>query len=155
MELNQGDQKVERPERVAVVDASVAAKWFVEEEFTDQALKMVEDYERRRVDLRSVELMPFEVMNALRYNPEMGRAEIERAGDALSRFKIAQYPLLGDLKTLCLEAAYRYGLTVYDASYLSLSRFLDTELYTADKRFIEKTRGEKKVRHIREYGKRG
>lgn len=135
-----------------VVDASVAAKWFVEEEFTEEALRMVKDYQERRVDLRSVQLMPFEVMNALRYNPKLGQTEIEKAGDALSRFKIALYPLLGDLAPLCLSAAHRYGLTVYDASYVSLSRLLDSELYTADGRLIEKTRGAEKVRHVRDYG---
>ncbi len=97
--------------------------------------------------------MPFEVMNALRYNPELGQTEIEKAGDALSRFKIALYPLLGDLKSLCLRTAYKYGLTVYDASYISLSQLLGSELYTADGKLIEKARGDEKVFHIREYGR--
>jgi predicted nucleic acid-binding protein len=143
---------VERPAKVVVVDASVAAKWFVEEEFTDQALKMVKDYEEMRVDLRSVQLMPFEVMNALRYNTDLGQTEIQKAGDALSRFNVALYPVLGDLAPLCLRAAYKYGLTVYDASYVSLSQLLDSELYTADGKLIAKTRREEKVRHIRDYG---
>ncbi len=39
MGLDEGDQKVERPKKIVDVDASVAAKWFVEEEFTGQALK--------------------------------------------------------------------------------------------------------------------
>lgn len=69
MGLDVGDKEVERPEKIAVVDASVAVRWFVEEEFTRQALAMADDYQARKVDLRSTQLLPFEVLNALRYNP--------------------------------------------------------------------------------------
>lgn len=96
-------------------------------------------------------MMPFEVLNALRYNPELGETEIEKAADALSRLRIALYPVLGDLKELCMKAAFKHGLSVYDASYLSLSRLLNSSLYTADEKFIAKTKGEGTVRHIREY----
>lgn len=60
---------MERPQEIAVVDASVAVEWFVEEESTEQALAVMKDYEARRMDLRSTQLMPFEVLNAPRYNP--------------------------------------------------------------------------------------
>jgi predicted nucleic acid-binding protein len=83
---------VERPTKIVVIDASVVVKWFVEEELTNQALTLAEDYERRRVDLRSVQLMPFEVMNALRYNPELGETEVEKAGEALTRLGVALHP---------------------------------------------------------------
>jgi len=59
--------------------------------------------------------------------------------------------VLGDLKELCMKAAFKHGLSVYDASYLSLSRLLNSNLYTADEKFIAKTKGEGTVRHIREY----
>jgi predicted nucleic acid-binding protein len=142
---------VERPKKVAIVDASVAAKWFVEEQFTEDALKMVEDYEARKIDLRSTQLMPFEVLNALRYNPEMGRSEIGKAGEALQQFRIALYPILGELKTLCLSAAFKHGLTVYDASYLALGQLLHSNVYTTDMKFISKTKRENTVHHVKEY----
>jgi predicted nucleic acid-binding protein len=142
---------VERPTKILVIDASVVVKWFVEEEFTSQALALAEDYERRRIDLRSVQLMPFEVMNALRYNPELGETEVEKAGEALTCFGVALYPILQDLHTLALRCAYRYGLTVYDASYLSLAQFLTCDLYTADKKFIERTKGQTAVHDVGDY----
>ncbi len=151
MGFDERDKKVERPKKVAVIDASVAVKWFVEEEFTMQALSMIEDYEKRYVDIRSTQLLPFEVLNALRYNPELVDTEVEKAAEALSRMKIALYPVLGDLEELCVKAAFKHGLTVYDASYLALSRLLNRELYTADEKLITKTKGEGTVRHIRDY----
>jgi len=82
----------------------------------------------------------------------VGQTELENAGDALMRFRMALYPLLGDLKTICLTLAYLYGLTVYDASYLALGKLLSGDVYTADGKFIEKTKkGEVALRHIGEY----
>lgn len=143
---------MERPKKIVLVDASVVTKWFVEEEHTQEALRMRDDYRRGAIDLRSTQLMPFEVLNALRYNSELGQREIERAGEALSRFKMALYPLLDDLKTLCVRIALAHGMTIYDASYVSLSQFLDRELYTADEKLLAKAQGESQaVRHLREY----
>jgi predicted nucleic acid-binding protein len=134
-----------------VVDASVGVKWFVDEESTDHALRLAKDYEARAVDIRSTQLFPFEVLNTLRYNPDMGNAEVERAGEALSRLRIALYPILGELKSACLKKAYERGMTVYDASYVALGELLGSGVYTADAKMLDKTRGEGKVHHIRDY----
>ena len=144
---------MERTKEVVVIDASVAVKWFVQEEFTDKALALAEDYRDRRVDLRSTQLMPFEVLNALRYNPEMGKKEVEKAGEALARLKISLYPVLGELSPLCLKAAMDHGLTVYDASYISLGRLLGCPVYTADVKLMDKTREVGSLHHISEYAR--
>jgi predicted nucleic acid-binding protein len=151
MGLHRRDKKVERPTKIVVIDASVVVKWFVEEELTNQALTLAEDYETRRVDLRSVQLMPFEVMNALRYNPELGETEVEKAAEALTRLGVALHPILQDLHSLSLRCAYRYGLTIYDASYLALAQFLNCDLYTADKKLIERTKGETAIHDVGDY----
>jgi predicted nucleic acid-binding protein len=65
-----------------VVDASVVIKWYVEEAYSVQALKIFEDYSDGKLDLLSVQLMPFEVLNALQYNLSMGVRDIERAGES-------------------------------------------------------------------------
>ena len=112
---------------------------------------MADDYQARKADLRSTQLLPFEVLNALRYNPEMGLSEIAKAGDALSRFGIGLHPLLGELKDACLKAAFERGLTVYDASYLSLGELLGCKVYTADAKLLEKTGDEGTVCHVKDY----
>lgn len=50
-----------------------------------------------------------------------------------------------------MRTAARYGLTVYDASYLSLSRLLNGDLYTVDEKFISKAKGGATAHHIGEY----
>lgn len=67
------------------------------------------------------------------------------------RLKLALYPILGDLRDSCIRIALKYGLTVYDASYVSLSRLLNSELYTADEKLISKAKREATVHHITEY----
>ncbi len=141
-----------REKVIIVVDASVIVKWFVDEDYTKHALKMMEDYIRGTIDIWSTQLMPFEVLNALRYNQELGQEEIDRAASALSRFKIALYPILDELADLSVQYAFKHGLTIYDGSYLALSKAFDKELYTADERMLTKVSGkEKRIAHLKEY----
>ena len=144
---------MEKSKKIVVVDASVVAKWFIDEEYTGEALKMREDYKNGVVDIWSTQLMPFEVLNALRYNPEFSQKEIEKAANALSRYRIALYPLLNDLRESCVRIALKYGITIYDASYISLGYHLNKELYTADEKLLTKIGKdeEEAVHHIREY----
>ena len=150
MGFNEGDHALERKEKVIIADASVIVKWFVQERFTEEALKIRDDYRRRLVDIRSTSLLPFEVLNALRYNPELGQKEIEKAGNALSRYNMALYPLIDGYLGLCAEVAFKYGITLYDASYVALSLTLDRELYTADEKLIRKVQ-DKRLLHVSQY----
>ncbi len=143
---------MERSKKIIVIDASVVAKWFIDEEYTGEALKIREDYKNGVVDLWSTQLMPFEVMNALRYNPEFSQKDVEKAANALSRYRIALYPLLNDLREPCVRSALKYGITVHDASYVALGQILNKELYTADEKLLAKIgKDEEAVHHIREY----
>ena len=142
---------MERATEVIIVDASVVVKWFVEEEDTEKALKLREDYRNGRIDLWSTELMPFEVLNALRYNPQIGIKEIRRAVKALSGYRVALHPILDELGELCVASALKYGVSVYDSSYISLSILFDKTLYTADDRLVAKAKGVNTLHHISEY----
>ena len=66
MEFHRGNKEMERPGNI-VLDASVVVKWFVDEE-PDISLQLLEDYLNGKVTLYSVQLMPYEVINAHRYN---------------------------------------------------------------------------------------
>src|SRR5437867_337897 len=56
----------------AVVDASVATKWYLPEADTDAALLLRESHLNGDVRLVSPDLMVYEVANALRYHPRAG-----------------------------------------------------------------------------------
>lgn len=142
---------MEKAKEVVVFDASAVVKWFVDEEHTEQALRIRADYRDGKIDPWSTQLMPFEVLNALRYNPELGAQELVRAATALSTYRIALYPILDELKELCVTNALKYGVTIYEAAYLSLSELLHRKFYTADDNLLIKTKDVETIHHVREY----
>jgi predicted nucleic acid-binding protein len=140
---------VARAEKI-VVDASVAFKWFVEEQDSGSARRMAEDYGGGRIDIASVELLPFEVLNALRYAPDTGVEDLKTAALALDKLGLDLRPLRDELSVRCMENALRYGISVYDSAYLSLGEIDDVRVYTADLKLIRKVGGGV-LRHISGY----
>ncbi|MCW3991219.1 MAG: type II toxin-antitoxin system VapC family toxin [Candidatus Bathyarchaeota archaeon] len=137
-------------EEIVVADASVVVKWFVEEEHSGDALRLRDDYADRVVDIASPDLMPYEVLNALRYNPDFGESQLVETARALEKFSLWMLPLEGDLAERCVENSLRYGISVYDSAYLSLGVVRDIPVYTADQRLIDKVRHRSLV-HISSY----
>ena len=150
MEQHRRDKEVEEL-KVVVVDASVIAKWFVEEEYSAEALKVREDYINRLIDIAVPELLPFEVLNALRFNPEFGENQLKESARALAKYGLWLFPVLGELAEKTVENAFKYGITIYDSSYLSLAMMEGKPFYTADENLIAKLKGNPYVHHIREY----
>jgi len=137
-------------EEVVVADASVVVKWFVEEEHSDDALRLRDDYVDRLVDIASPDLMPYEVLNALRYSPSFGGDNLIETIRALEKFSLMMLPLEGELAERCVENSLRYGISIYDSAYLSLGVVEDVPVYTADQRLIEKVK-HPTLRHISSY----
>ena len=134
-----------------VADASVVVKWFVEEEYSDKALDLRDDYVDRVTEIASTELLSFEVLNSLRYNPELGEQDMKECAAALEKYSLWLFPLSGTLAEKSIEKALRYGLTIYDASYMALGELKGATVYTADKKFLKKVKGLPWVRHISRY----
>jgi len=142
---------MERIEEIVVVDASVITKWFVQEEHSINALKLRDDYINRLIDIAAPELLPFEVINSLRYNPEFGEKNIKESAKALEKYSLWLFPILGKLAEKTIENALKYGITIYDSSYLSLADLESKTLYTADEKLLAKLKDNPCVRHISEY----
>ena len=125
-----------RQEKI-VVDASVAFKWYAEETWTQEARNMIDDYQNGHIDIASVALMPFEVLNALRYAPNMGVIDLQTIAESLEKLSLDLRLLEGELSEKTVENALRYGITVYDSSYLSLGELEEIPVYTADERLLK------------------
>jgi predicted nucleic acid-binding protein len=133
-----------------VVDASVAFKWFVEEQDSGAARVLAGDYGAGRVDIASVELLPFEVLNALRYAPDSGLEDLRKAAVALDKLGLDLRPLGGELAGRCVENSLRYGISVYDSAYLSLGELDGVSVYTADVKLMNRVGGDV-LKHISSY----
>jgi len=135
--------------RKIVVDASVVAKWFLEEEYSDKALQLRDDYARGLLAIAAPSLLEYEVLNALRYSGAYSARELKEIGVALNKYGFEIYELEARLKELAIEIAMENNITVYDASYIALAKQLNTVLYTADRELVNKFPNT--ALHIRQY----
>ncbi len=119
---------------LAVVDASVAVKWFLPEAGSETALALRRAHLDGRVLLHAPAFLPFEVANALRHHPLLGAGPVAAAVGHLFGVQVRLEPPAPEPLSRAVEVAYRTGLTVYDAAYLALAERLGCTLYTADER---------------------
>ena len=133
---------------MAIVDASVVIKWFANENYSKEALLLKEAYVKGLEDLSAPCILPFEVLNGLKYTYGLGEKELQEVGKILSDFQITLYPLdeiLNDTVSLSLK----YGITIYDSAYISLGKVLGEEVYTADEKLLRKVGYLPFVHHIK------
>lgn len=137
--------------KVVVVDASVIIKWFVDEEHSKKAIALRQGYIDGKLDIVCPNLLPYEVLNALRYNPESGEEHVRLAAEALKKYQLWLYPILGELAALCIKNSFAYGMSLYDSAYVSLAEYLDSTLYTADEKLLDKVGKSGKFKHISDF----
>ena len=134
-----------------VIDASVVVKWFVEEEHSRESRLLRDAYVNGLVDLAAPELLPYEVLNALKYSGAFGEDELKEAAQALDDYQLTLYSLKGRLALRAIEVAMRKGLTIYDASYVALAEALSSTMYTADEKLIGRVGEPHLIKHIVEF----
>ena len=117
-----------------VIDASVAVKWFVQEELRDEALAVRRDYIEGSIDLAAPVLIVYEVFNALRYHPTLAD-DIGKYANSLLDMQIDLRLLSPETNQLAAHLAMTEGISGYDAHYLSLAEKLYTKVITADEKF--------------------
>ena len=122
-----------------VVDASVAVKWFVDEEGSDVADALLDG----RRELHAPRLMAAEVGNALWRKVRMG--EMERAQAEIRIAAISQIAIRwADDETICSDAiriAIDLDRAIYDCMYLALAHRIGATMATADTRFANALAG--------------
>ena len=106
-----------------VLDSSIALAWVYADETTDAVLRLFDDI---RINGAWVPgLWRWEIANVLQWNVRRGRHARDFRDGALSTF--ALLPVKVDAEadrqawSSALRLADRYGLTVYDASYLEIA----------------------------------
>lgn len=118
--------------RLAVVDASVVAKWFLEVPDTEAARVLRREHIEGGTHLAAPDFIVFEVANALRYVPSAGSDLVAEHAEALIGMEMGLDPGSELSVREAVRETFRTGLTVYDAAYIALARRLDCLLYTAD-----------------------
>jgi len=117
-----------------VIDASVAAKWLVNESLSDQALSLLDP----KNELIAPDLLLPEVGNVLWKKTRSGELSSQMAVerfDALLNMGV-KVVAANALSRRALEIALETGRTVYDSLYLALAEATECRLVTADGRFV-------------------
>jgi len=122
-----------------VMDASVLIKFYVPEILSDRAERLLAKVEKQDIDLLVPDLIYLEAGNILwkkQRLKELTRSEVEEITDAVLSLPL-KIETSKSLLPLAVNIAIAYGITVYDASYLSLAKVYETTLMTADRRLVD------------------
>jgi predicted nucleic acid-binding protein len=122
-----------------VIDASVLIKFYVPEILADRAEHFLAKVEKSDIDLLAPDLIYPEAGNALwkkQRLKELTRSEVEQITDAILSLPL-KTEASKSLLPLAVDIAIAYGITVYDASYLSLAKVYETTLITADRKLVD------------------
>ncbi|MEM2123102.1 MAG: type II toxin-antitoxin system VapC family toxin [Candidatus Bathyarchaeia archaeon] len=133
---------MERASKGIVVDASVAAKWFIPEEDSDKASKILREYADRRIEIYSPDLLIYEVANLMRYRPDINGEALAENMENLFRLQLTLIPPSPDMISEAAVKAKELNLSVYDACYVVVAEALAANLVTADGELHEKCIGE-------------
>jgi predicted nucleic acid-binding protein len=119
-----------------VVDASIAVKWLVTENFWEQAVRLLDE----ELMLIAPELLFAEAGNALWAMCRRGiitKADFAEAVGVLSAAPVSVPVSMGHLATSAGSLATDLGHPVYDCFYLALAVQEQLPVVTADRRFYE------------------
>ncbi|HLH50102.1 MAG TPA: type II toxin-antitoxin system VapC family toxin [Roseiarcus sp.] len=119
-----------------IIDASVAVKWFVEEERRDLARDVLRD----GFDLYAPDLALVEVANALRNKVRLGRTSYQQARASLTVLPSLFSRFIPQIETF--REAFEIGCTINhsasDCVYLACVKILNTALLTDDAALFQK-----------------
>lgn len=121
------------------VDASVAAKWVLPEEYRDQALVLYEESRRTNTTIAVPPHLPVEVVNVIRRRVARRLITHAEGQELLRTFTGFSVRLVipPDLYEDAFNLAEAFNLpTVYDAHYVSLAKILTCDLWTADQSLL-------------------
>lgn len=123
-------------QRIVVLDASVAVKWYLQDEdFSAEAATIRDDLAAARITVVP-DHFRVEVGNAIRNALRPNRLTVATARQAMTTLAtLPIYPVpLDDLIVPGIDAAVHHDCTLYDALYLSLADRLSCPFVHADRR---------------------
>ncbi len=117
-----------------VIDASVAVKWFIWEEGTEEAQYLLDKLSSFYVP----DLFLMEIDSILTKKVRKNELTIPDAFQKRRVFRQLPYKLIAykEIEEFAFRLATEFSITLYDAAYLSTAIDHDAVFYTADKRLV-------------------
>jgi len=135
-----------------VLDASVAAKWFVRQGEADRelALSIRDRHTSGLCRLILPEFALLEIGNAIRYSARAEEPDGAAALDLLRDLNIEIHALSWDLLRKANAISWAYKIAMYDAAYVALAEGVGYPLLTADDGVLKKMKGHSIVLRLRD-----
>ena len=122
----------------AVVDASIVAKWFINESDSQLALIIHDLHISGKIEIHAPALMIYEVLNAALYCHLFSVEELGKLARALLNYHIVLHSLTENLAINTTRLAQSTDTTIYDAAYVALAEEIGCKFYTADSKLVRK-----------------
>lgn len=116
-----------------VVDASIVAKWFLNEEDTDKALEIRDAHINGEVIIIVPDFIFLEVLNALRYKNQ-NKELLQNANENLWKLQLHVEKLNSYILDQAISIALQYDFTLYDSVYAALAQVHGCSLVTTDEK---------------------
>ena len=121
-----------------VVDTSVAVKWFVAEEHSAEASRVLNQYQDGSVTFLAPDLLVAEFYNVIGKKQSRGLLSESDAQAVLASFHLVDFTLLPtvDLLDDAFKMATTYRRAVYDCVFIALSTRENCQCLTADEKVM-------------------
>ncbi|MBU4298782.1 type II toxin-antitoxin system VapC family toxin [Patescibacteria group bacterium] len=123
-----------------VLDASVIAKWFIEEENTSSSLYYRDLQAEKKEIIMAPTLLVYELANLFRFKKDFSNAEITLALEALENFGIRIVHLNFKDMGRVANFARDKEITVYDGAYIIVALDFGCKFVTADEKLYKKVK---------------
>jgi len=133
-----------------VLDASVAAKWFNNEIFTDKAIELRDSFAEGKVQLYAPKHLLYEVGNAIWKNRRLSTDDSRRAIVDILSMEIDLVRLDSNLASEAMKVARELDVSYYDALYIQLSNHLNIPLLSADGKLLLKAKKNNSL-HLKDF----
>ncbi|AHY48060.1 putative nucleic acid-binding protein contains PIN domain (plasmid) [Rubrobacter radiotolerans] len=126
------------PFRAAVLDTSVAVKWFVPEEGSERATSLRRAHLEGEIQLYVPDLLLMELANALRYTSLLSEERILDGLATFSALDISIVPFSIEALRASIALSLEQDLAVYDAYFLAVAQELGLPFITADRKMLSR-----------------
>jgi predicted nucleic acid-binding protein len=129
------------PFRDALLDTSVAVKWFVTEEGSERAADLQQAHLWDDLQLHAPDILLMESANALRY-AGLSEKRIVEDLETFPALGVEIIPFSIGVLNSAISLSLKYDLAVYDSYFLALAQALEMPLITADRRMLSRLTAE-------------
>jgi len=133
-----------------VLDSSVVIKWFSNEDYTETALELRDKFVEGDIEIVVPDLQIYEIANALRYNKQIKKLEVENAVKSLIEIGIKIISPKSEVMKTAIDMAYDYDLTIYDSYFIALAKDLNFMFVTADEKLYKKIKNLRFVKLLKD-----